>query len=214
MEKFSQEDQIRGTSGETWNPPSLTMNEGVTHLSARKRAVALRDEEIPPEHAAGVAAGFGAQAQGEGAAALDGLDDARVDIADPAVGRAEVLADEELDNALDGPQLVGCVQRAEEVALHVPHVGQAFGHARRLDLVEVAAERLLACWPSRCLARLEPRREHRRIRCCGGEEEGRGHAEDGGDVHGCLVYWAFWMSFEKGEGLERDRDNGSLKDRH
>ncbi len=52
---------------------------------------------------------------------------------------AHVDRDEELDHALDGAELIPCVQR-DEAGFHVLDIGKAGGEAHVFDHMEAAAE--------------------------------------------------------------------------
>lgn len=126
---------------------------------------------------------------------MDRLDDARIDIRHPRPRRAEVLREEELDDAFDGAELVRCFQGPEVLRLHVAHVFEARGHGAAFDLGEGAAQACPACWGRGGAGRVDGDQGGRRGVAWGeglreGEGEGQGaeaeEGEEGGGLHDCF----------------------------
>lgn len=81
-----------------------------------------------------------AKTQRNRTAILDALNNASIHVTRPTLRRAEVVVDEELDDAFNGCELIVCIQWAEEARLHAFDVVEARGHCHGGNLGEGAAQ--------------------------------------------------------------------------
>lgn len=113
---------------------------GISHISVIVCIVLHGLEESSPQLCARVAAVVRVKTKCVGATVLDAFDDACVNVRCPATRFAEVIVDEELNDALDGSKLIPCVKSAEKLRLHRSNIVEAGGHGHSLDLGKGTAQ--------------------------------------------------------------------------